>query len=91
LLSYEVHYLGPEGGRPTQTVNSIIISGIAPKQYAFKFKIAPHKQKSILKKNCGQEDAPLANGALCLSTPKHNGKSDTANHDKLCSIWCDRV
>jgi hypothetical protein len=23
---------------------------------------------------------PLANGALCLSTPKHNGKSDTDYH-----------
>jgi hypothetical protein len=29
----------------------IIISGIAPKQNAFKFKIAPHKQKSIVKSN----------------------------------------
>jgi hypothetical protein len=26
------------------------MSGIAPKQNAFKFKIAPHKQKSIVKK-----------------------------------------
>jgi hypothetical protein len=26
----------------------IIMSGIAPKQNAFKFKIAPHKQKSIV-------------------------------------------
>jgi hypothetical protein len=53
-LSYEVPYLGPDGsrpGRPTQAVNSIIMSGIAPKHNAFKFKIAPHKQKSIVKKN----------------------------------------
>ena len=34
--------------RAVITVN-IIISGIAPKQNAFKFKIAPHKQKSIVK------------------------------------------
>jgi len=37
--------LGPEGGRPgrpTQAVISIIMSEIAPKQNAFKFKIAPH-------------------------------------------------
>jgi hypothetical protein len=27
------------------------MSGIAPKQNAFKFKIAPHKQKYIVKKN----------------------------------------
>jgi hypothetical protein len=54
------------------------MSGIALKHNAFKFKIAPHKQKSIVKKNW-QEDAPLANGALCLSTPKDNGKSGTAS------------
>ena len=38
--------MGPEGGRPgrsTQAVNSIIMSGFAPKQNAFKFKITPHK------------------------------------------------
>ena len=47
-LSYEAPYLSPEGGRPgspdpTQAV------GIAPEQNAFKFKIAPSKQKSIVK------------------------------------------
>ena len=44
------------------------MSGIAPKQTAFKFKIAPHKQKSIAKKNVGRK-MPLAN------VPKYNGKS----------------
>ena len=72
-------YLGPEGGKPdrlTQAVNSIIMSGVALKQSAFKFKIVPHKQKSII--NCfGQKDGPLANGALWLSTSKHNVKSGT--------------
>jgi len=63
-------------------MNSIIMSGIAPKQNAFKFKIAPHKQRPIVKKKNWQEDAPtpFANGALCLSTPKHNGKSGTDNN-----------
>ena len=60
-------------------VNSIIMSGIAPKQNAFKFKIAPHKQKFIvnilLAGRCPPH--PLVNGNLCLSTPKHNGKSGT--------------
>jgi hypothetical protein len=38
------------------------------------FKIA-HKQKSIIIIFFWQEDeAPLVNEALCLSTPKHNGK-----------------
>ena len=36
-------------------------------RYAFKFKIAPHKQTSIVN-----------NKALCLNSPKHNGKSGTA-------------
>ena len=43
--------MGSEGGkldRPAQAVNSIIMSGIAPKQNAFKFKITPHKHKSIV-------------------------------------------
>jgi hypothetical protein len=43
-LSYEAPYLGPHGGkpgRPTQAVRHT-------KQNAFKFKIASHKQKSIV-------------------------------------------
>ena len=55
------------------------MSGIAPKQNAFKFKIAPHKQKSTAKLFWQEDEAPLANEALCLSTPKHNGKSGTGD------------
>ena len=54
------------------------MSGISPKQNAFKFKIAPHKQNSIVKIVLAGRRGPLANEALCLSTPKHNGKSGTA-------------
>jgi hypothetical protein len=53
------------------------MSGIAPKQNAFKFKIAPQKQKSIVNNFWQEDEVPLANEALCLSTPKHNGKSGT--------------
>jgi hypothetical protein len=53
------------------------MSGIAPKQNAFKFKIAPHKQKSIVKCIWQGDEASLTNEALCLSTPKHNDKSGT--------------
>jgi len=53
------------------------MSRIAPKQNSFKFKIAPHKQKSIVKNIFGRKMGLSANGALCLSTPKHNGKSGT--------------
>ena len=56
-LSYEAPFLGPEGGKTLYS--NIIMSGIALKQNTFKFKIAPHKQKSIVKKNCLQEDEPL--------------------------------
>ena len=62
---------GSRPGRPTQTV---IMSGIAPKQNSFKFKIAPHKQKSIVKKKFGRKMVP------CLSTPKKNGKSGTVQN-----------
>ena len=54
------------------------MSGIAPKQNAFKFKIAPHKQKSIVKKK--KIAGRWTPGQRC--TPKHNGKSDT-EHDQL--------
>ncbi len=59
--------MGPDGG--TQIVSSIIMSGIAPKQNAFKFKIAPHKQKSIVKKKQkkSRKMGPLANGAHLLT------------------------
>jgi hypothetical protein len=56
------------------------MSGIVPKQNALKFKIAPHKQKSTVKMFlAGRYEVPLANEALCLSTPKHNGKSGTGS------------
>ena len=54
--------------------------GIALKQNAFKFKIPPHNQKSIVKFYLAGRWAPLANEALCLNTPKYNGKSGTAYH-----------
>jgi hypothetical protein len=62
-----------EGGRPgnsTQAVRHTCSGNV---------KTAPHKQKSTVKNMFWQEDAPppQANGALCLSTPKHNGKSGT--------------
>jgi hypothetical protein len=55
------------------------MSGIAPKQNAFKLKIAPNKEKSIAKKYFGKKmpPHPPANEALCLSTPRHNDKSGT--------------
>jgi hypothetical protein len=40
---------------------------------AFKFKIAPHKQKSIVK-IIGRKMGPC--------TPKHNGKSGTVNENR---------
>jgi hypothetical protein len=79
-------------GLHRQTINSIIMSGIVPKKNAFKFKIAPHKQKSIVIIFWGQEGGPLlANGALC--TLKHNGKSGTGHNLSFCrcglGLWLD--
>jgi hypothetical protein len=60
------------------------MSGIVPKQNAFKLKIAPHKQKSIVKLFFGRKMPPpppsLANVAMCLNTHKHNGKSGTVSY-----------
>jgi hypothetical protein len=53
------------------------MSGIAPKQNTFKFKIAQHKQKSIVT-FFWQEDAPLPS-QRGPGTPQHNGKSGTAD------------
>jgi hypothetical protein len=49
------------------------MSGIAPKQNAFKFEIAPHKQKSIVKVLLAGRLGPLANEALCISTMVNPG------------------
>jgi hypothetical protein len=51
------------------------MSGIAPKQNAFKSKIALYKQKSIIN-ILWQEDAPPPPG-----TPKHNDQSGTDRRD----------
>ena len=70
--------MGPEGdrpGSPTQAVNSIIMSGIAPKQNVFKFKIAPHMQKYIVKKNW-QEDGPPWPSTMVNPALKHLIKDD---------------
>ena len=67
--------MGPEGGipgRPTQAVRHTCsgILGIVI--------ILRYSRSDMYTASATQEDAPpLANGALCLSTPKHNGKSGT--------------
>jgi hypothetical protein len=55
------------------------MSGTAPKQNAVKSKIAPHKQKSILKTKFGRK-MPSPQPASWLTrpcTPKKNDKSGT--------------
>ena len=61
--------LGPEGGRPGRPTQAVWHTMHA--QEILKFKIAPHKQKSIVKKVC------LAGRWAPLSTHKHNVKSGT--------------
>jgi len=68
--------LGPEGGRPgrpTQTVRHTCSGNLGI------VKILRYIRSDMYDVHFWQEDGPpLANGALCLSTPKHNGKSGTA-------------
>ena len=58
LLSYEAPYFGPEGGKPgipTQAVRH----KCSGKLGIFKiFQIAPHRQKSIVKKMLGRKMDP---------------------------------
>jgi hypothetical protein len=69
--------LGPEGGRPgsdgrlTQAVRHTCSGKLGI------VKILRFIRSDIAKKKIAGR-CPLANGALCLSTPKHNGKSGTA-------------
>ena len=66
-LSYEAPYLYPEGGRP----GSPTCSG--------NVRIAKHFKLHHICKNSSLFffGRKMANGALCLSTPNHNGKSGT--------------
>jgi len=53
--------LSPEYGTLPYTINSNIVSGIAPIENTFKFKIAPNKAKIHRKKN-DRKMAPLSLG-----------------------------
>ena len=81
-LSYDAPYLGPEGGKPGGQAYMLRTF-----RNAFKFKIASHKLKSIVKKKMARRFTPLANGALCLSTSiKNNGQSGTDNIFQLITL-----
>ena len=81
-LIYEATYLGPEGDRPgrhTQAVRhtcsgNLRIVEILRCFRSDKFKIPPHKQKSIVKNFFWKEDIPPGQRGPVL---KHNGKSGT--------------
>ena len=62
--------MGHERGRPGRPT----VSQAYMLRNAFKFIIAPHKQKSIVKKNVWLEDGPPGQRSPVL---KHNGKSGT--------------
>jgi len=66
--------LSPERGRPSRSTQLVRhtcsgnLSGIAPKQNAFKFKIAPHKQKSIVNKFGRKMGSPGQRGPVLMHT-----------------------
>ena len=62
--------MGLEGGRPGSPTQAVRHTCSGKLGIVKIFKIAPHKQKSTVKKNLTRR------WALCLSTPKHNGKFD---------------
>ena len=63
------------------TISSIIVSVIAPKQNAFKFRIAPHKQKFIVIFSLAGSSPTPDHGALCVSS-----KSDTDSETDLYQV-----
>jgi hypothetical protein len=70
--------LGLEGGRPgrpTQAVGHTCSGNLGIVQ------ILRYIRSDMYTAFFWQEDAPLVNEALCLSTPKHNGKSGTEVKD----------
>jgi len=72
--------LGSEGGRPG-TRHTPAVGHTCPGNLGI-VKILRYIRSDIAKKNWQEDGTPppllLANGALCLSTPKHNGKFGTA-------------
>ena len=71
-------YLGPEGGRPSRSGRPI-----QAVRHTCSGNLGIFKMLRILGQTCTlrlqqtRRCPPLANEALCLSTPKHNGKSGT--------------
>jgi len=69
--------LGPEGGRPgspTQAVRHTCSGNVGI------VKTSRYIRSDIVEKFVTRRWASLANGALCLRTSKHNGKSGTGHH-----------
>ena len=77
--------MGPEGGipaRPTQAVRHTCSGNLGVVKILRYIRLNMYTVSATNSK-LGRW-GPLANGALCLSTPKHNGKSGTATEYELC-------
>jgi len=61
-------YLGPEGGRPGRPTQAV--------RHTCSGNLGIVKLLRYIRSDMYTASA-VANGALCLSTPKHNGKSGT--------------
>jgi len=68
-------------GSPTQAVRHTCSGNLGI------VKILCYIRSDMQQKNFGRKLGPLANGALCLSTSKHNGKSGTAEGELMFSRW----
>ena len=63
--------MNPEGGRPGSPTQAVKYT-CSGKLGMIKIYYVRHRKKKV-----GRKMGPLPNGALCLSTPNHNGKSGT--------------
>ena len=69
--------MGPEGGRPGKPAQGVRHTCLGNLGIV---KILRYIRSDMYDVHFWQEDAPLANWGLCLSTTKHNGKSGTADN-----------
>jgi hypothetical protein len=70
--------LGPEGGRPDRPTQTVRHTCSENKGIVKILRYIRSDMYTASATNSRQEDGPLANGALMLSTHKHSGKSGTA-------------
>ena len=72
--------MGPEGGRYSHRLSTLSLCLESLRNRTSSNLKLHHISKNPSNIFFGRKMGPLANGALCLSTPKHNDKSGTVSY-----------